>query len=235
MILRRLKHEQRWCSKSAKKEELALKEKEDGTYHREKAKRDARNAKKNDRVGMLLTNPSLLKAFSCDDCHFTSVTAQELKCHFEKTHSAQAVAKAEEKQKQNWRLVNPKMQCDKCSFFGYNFKEHLYHHHDPNLPYSCDSCGYRALSLRAITIHTAKHHTEKKNHCRLGCGKSFKDPWYLTRHEERFCVHSADKEDWKKREEANGNAARDKANRLMLTKVRNEKYKMLKKKREVEK
>ena len=195
------------------------------------AKTEQKNARHKERVELLLTNPSLLKAYPCDECSFTCATEEELKLHFDKTHSAQA----HEKPKQKWWLYNVKRQCDQCDYFGFNMQRHMEHHHDPNLPHGCDHCGYKALTSKAINTHISKHHTEKKHHCSLGCGKSFKDPWYLTRHEERFCVHSADKEDWKKREEANGNAARDKANRLMLTKVRNEKYKMLKKKREVEK
>ena len=195
------------------------------------AKTEQKNARHKERVELLLTNPSLLKAYPCDECNFACATEKELKLHFDEAHSAQA----HEKPKQKWWLYNVKRQCDQCDYFGFNMQRHMEHHHDPNLPHGCDHCGYRALTSKAITLHISNHHTKKQHHCSLGCGKSFKDPWYLKRHEERLCVNAAVKEKCKKGEEAIGNAGRDKANQKLWAKARNKKYEMLKLKREEEK
>merc|ERR1719295_492639 len=82
------------------------------------------------------------------------------------------------------------MQCDKCPYFGKNFEQHQYNHHNPDLPFGCQKCGYRALNERCISVHTAKVHKEKKFQCKLGCGRMFYNQWYTSYHEKRFCTNS---------------------------------------------
>ena len=81
----------------------------------------------------------------------------------------------------------------------------------------------------AINTHKAKVHTEKKYSCSLGCKKSFKDSWYLKRHEERICIFSPTREEWIKKEEASGKTAAMKAKKKLGRKIRNEQYKILRK------
>ena len=207
---------------------MIQKEKEDGTFERDMEERKRRTALKDDRQNILLKDASLLTAFVCHECKFATATEDDLRFHVEKNHSRSAKSKMESSGEQGWRAYNPKRQCDQCSFFGFNMSEHLRQHHDPNLPHGCDSCGYRALTPMAINMHKAKLHTEKKHQCTLGCGKMFKDPWYRTRHEERYCVNSAEREEWKQKEETSGRAAMERVKRQERKRERKQKYKNLK-------
>ena len=97
-----------------------------------------------------------------------------------------------------------KIQCDKCPYFGKCIDQHLLLHHNPDLPYGCQKCGYRAMTEMAITMHTVKVHSEKKFQCKLGCGKMFDNQWYAGFHEKRYCAHSKVKDELIKKDIQNG-------------------------------
>ena len=102
-----------------------------------------------------------------------------------------------------------KIQCTQCPYYGKEIEKHSIEHHDPNLPYGCDFCGFRALTDHSVKIHFVKVHKEKQFKCNLGCGKTFDNSWYAKRHEERFCknLSSEEREKWAQIEIESGRAA----------------------------
>jgi len=198
------KHEKRWCSKSDQKEALINKEKEDGTYQRELERVSTASDKKKDRYSRMVEDPKSLTAMACTKCDFKTATEEDLKSHTDSAHAEQDRIKA----RHSTKYPEFPEQCKKCPYFGRNIYIHDRDQHDPNLPHGCEHCGYRALTPMAINMHMAKVHTVKKYRCTLGCGKSFKDGWYLKRHEERVCPFSSTKEEWKKRDEDSGKTAK---------------------------
>ena len=108
-IFYRLKHETRWCSKSLQKEDLIQREKEDGTYDKMMAKTEQKNARHKERVELLLTNPSLLKAYPCDECNFKATQKGHLLTHKKSVYEG------------------VKFPCDQC-FYKATRKNHLLTH-----------------------------------------------------------------------------------------------------------
>ena len=72
-------------------------------------------------------------------CEFRAASADVLNKHKEIYHGC-------EKEK------GPLLQCPKCPQMLTHrcIAKHEREHHDPNLPFSCDQCSYRALFLHSI-------------------------------------------------------------------------------------
>ena len=187
-------HEKRWCSKSTVKEGLIQEEKADGRYRKELEKVKQRGLKTRHKMEILKIDPkSLLK---CEFCEVSTSSQEELMTHIWWVHNKTKVSQKNSKEyhKDYWEKKK-KIQCDKCPFFGKCIEEHLLLHHNPDLPYGCQKCGYRAMTEFAIKMHAAKVHSEKKFQCKLGCGKMFDNQWYAGFHEKRYCANSKVKDE----------------------------------------
>ena len=72
-------------------------------------------------------------------CEFRAASADVLNKHKEVYHGCE-------------KAKDPLLQCPKCPHMltQRSIAKHEREHHDPNLPFSCDQCSYRALFLHSI-------------------------------------------------------------------------------------
>jgi len=233
-------HERRWCPKSEQKEELRLKEIEDGTRARETERCKQLAAKTQDRYSRLATDdPSLLVAVKCGLCSYAALSTEEVQAHIDRTHPEEADIKKAIRRKRKLALgegggggsggeVQQYYQCPKCPIMihRYMLKQHDEEHHNTELPFGCPNCEYRALSKMAIACHVTKYHKDHDKHiCQLGCGKSFTSDFYMKYHMKRYCINSKEKEETIRMEDMSGVTAkkrafkRDAKQRNMMRKV----------------
>ena len=74
---------------------LVQKEKEDGTFDKEKQRQDQLLCKKKERYRKMLQNPKQLTAKACQMCDFAAATEDEVKSHIITAHSRRTKSKTD--------------------------------------------------------------------------------------------------------------------------------------------
>ena len=175
-------------------------------------------------MARLKSDPKSLQ-FQCEHCEHFEYSKVDLQTHVTEVHAQmmkeRRVSQGRPKSNSQSRsTVSRKKtekdlrQCDKCPYYGKNIDMHNMRHHNPDLPYNCDRCGFRALHKRSINLHKGMYqmyHKEKSFQCSLGCGKMFNRIDVLKLHEKRWCANSATKQFWIQKDQENGRAESQKA------------------------
>ncbi len=60
-------------------------------------------------------------------------------------------------------MIFPRIDPD---VFSFQLNQHIRDRHNPELPFGCDKCFYRANTEMAIKLHMNAWHEEKKYRCK---------------------------------------------------------------------